>query len=260
MPKRNPYAWVTRLRKTSDVPKPKGRLGTFQNAVTFTLSVSAFLLSAVSTYFSVIRVEDELFLIARRSPQISEDRSNPEEYGKEEFFGVRVDKDSPINFIFMNSGTRPIAVTDVKILLYLFDDFDWKNGDCFSQKDAFTTTFTPIVVRAGETVISTFSLKTAPREYALEGNGFVRRFGADDWLRAHPGEKWTSLHRVTCAEIEMAGFQYQWSKNVLIDWSVSGKEALEKVAPGGDWRQMIELTNRFLRPQSIYRNVRTIFW
>lgn len=260
MPKRNSYAWGRRFHKTSDVERPKkSRFDTIQNVVTFILSVSAFLLSAVSAYFSVIRVEDELSLISRNPPQIAEDQSNPEQ-GDREFLGIRINRDSSMNFIFMNSGTRPITITDVKIVIYNFDDFNRGQQDCYYHQENFTTTFTPVVVRAGETVISTFNLKSAPSGYTEKGNEFVHLFEAHEWLREHSGEKWTSLSRVTCAIIEGVGYQSQWEKTVPIDWAVSGMGAIEKMASGGNYDKEISVFKSFLRPELLYKNERTIFW
>jgi hypothetical protein len=119
--------------------------------ITLTLSILAFLVSAGTAYFNLVRREDNVSVVASSEP-----------------FAVRMDKERLVvkshgqtRISFINSGTRPAVILQV-MLLYTQRRLTGRDECEFDQSIWLMTDLEPVVVKQNEVVTRIVNLTNGP--------------------------------------------------------------------------------------------------
>ena len=146
--------------------KPKQGDWDWKDAVTLPMSIAAFLISGVSTYFNVVRQTDDLRMLIPTVPFITLDQDRTR-------FAIEPSE----TVLFMNSGNRSAAVT----FMQLHVRQDRKNQtDCDDSTGLMLEyEYEPFAIKPGEIVSKTMTLRgKRPPEYKedplkIAPNGFI---------------------------------------------------------------------------------------
>jgi hypothetical protein len=118
-----------------------------KETTTTALSISAFLISLVSAYFTLLRATDDFRVVLAYNPIILE---------LNKVVGVSTD----IPFTFINAGNRPVALIDIGLSIWRLEKQATHMDKCGGEERVFNREyrFEPFVVNAGEIAVRTFSL------------------------------------------------------------------------------------------------------
>jgi hypothetical protein len=145
--KKRPFHWP-RLGRGRFRPSLNGRLPAApseakkqRNWLSTGISVAALIVSGSSAYYGIILARDELHVIIQDSPIVFLDKQD------------RISVGGPQGLIFLNTGTRTAAVTEISLGLVNVTGQDETKIDCNKGQTVYLQySFDPVAIKASEII------------------------------------------------------------------------------------------------------------
>jgi hypothetical protein len=130
----------------------KSRAWSPKDYATIILSSLAFIVSAISAYFNVIRIEDNISLAVQfRAFATREDQEN---------FSISSTQETPV--VFINSGNRPVAILSLDFVYIQIEDRTKTFAECTGKyTNVLHTDFDTLVVKPNDFAVKRVKITDA---------------------------------------------------------------------------------------------------